>query len=121
MFPVPKKAAYVKFRTRPRAMRWSGYSLPSVRRMSRAVPVPAPLRRRYSGVTAFEEALKKRFSPKSARWFDGAAEGLNSDLHGKRRISGASDAACWRGAAVEAATGQSVTLPITAASRLALP
>jgi carbon-monoxide dehydrogenase medium subunit len=33
-------------------------------------------------VTAFEEALKKRFSPKSLEGLTVPADGLNSDIHG---------------------------------------
>jgi carbon-monoxide dehydrogenase medium subunit len=33
-------------------------------------------------VTAFEEALKKRFAPKSLEGLTVSAEGLNSDIHG---------------------------------------
>jgi carbon-monoxide dehydrogenase medium subunit len=33
-------------------------------------------------VTAFEEALKKRFSPKSIEGMTVPAEGMSSDIHG---------------------------------------
>jgi carbon-monoxide dehydrogenase medium subunit len=81
MFPVPKKAAYVKFRNQA-----SRYALVGVFVAKR----PSDVRVSVTGaggdgvfrVTAFEEALKKRFSPKALDGLTVPAEGLNSDLHG---------------------------------------
>jgi carbon-monoxide dehydrogenase medium subunit len=81
MFPVPKKAAYVKFRNQA-----SRYALVGVFVAKR----PSDVRVAVTGagsdgvfrVTAFEEALKKRFSSKALEGLTVAAEGLNSDLHG---------------------------------------
>src|SRR5258705_336381 len=81
MFPVPKKAAYVKFRNQA-----SRYALVGVFVAKR----PSDVRVAVTGagsegvfrVTAFEEALKKRFSPKVLDGLTVPAEGLNSDLHG---------------------------------------
>jgi carbon-monoxide dehydrogenase medium subunit len=81
MFPLPKKAAYVKFRNQA-----SRYALVGVFVARR----PSDVRVAVTGaggngvfrVTAFEEALKKRFSSKAIEGLSVAAEGLNSDIHG---------------------------------------
>jgi aerobic carbon-monoxide dehydrogenase medium subunit len=81
MFPLPKKAAYVKFRNQA-----SRYALVGVFVARR----PSDVRVAVTGagsdgvfrVTAFEEALQKRFSPKVLEGLAVPAEGLNSDLHG---------------------------------------
>src|SRR3954447_8830105 len=81
MFPLPKKAAYVKFRNQA-----SRYALVGVFVAKR----PSDVRVAVTGagsegvfrVTSFEEALKKRFSPKALDGISVPAEGLNSDLHG---------------------------------------
>src|SRR6266478_1652078 len=81
MFPVPKKAAYIKFRNQA-----SRYALVGVFVAKR----PSDVRVAVTGagsegvfrVTAFEEALKKRFSPKALDGLTVPATGLNSDLHG---------------------------------------
>lgn len=80
-FPLPKKAAYVKFRNQA-----SRYALVGVFVAKR----PSEVRVAVTGagsdgvfrVTQFEEALKKRFSPKSLAGLSVSADGLNSDLHG---------------------------------------
>lgn len=80
-FPLPKKAAYVKFRNQA-----SRYALVGVFVARR----PSDVRVAVTGagsdgvfrVTAFEEALQKRFSPKAIEDIAVPAEGLNSDLHG---------------------------------------
>ena len=81
MFPLPKKAAYVKFRNQA-----SRYALVGVFVAKR----PSDVRVAVTGagsegvfrVTAFEEALKKRFSHKVLDGLTVPADGLNSDLHG---------------------------------------
>lgn len=81
IFPVPKKAAYIKFRNQA-----SRYALVGVFVAKR----PSDVRVTVTGagsegvfrVTAFEEALKKRFSPKALEGLSVPADGLNSDLHG---------------------------------------
>jgi carbon-monoxide dehydrogenase medium subunit len=80
-FPLPKKAAYVKFRNQA-----SRYALVGVFVARR----PSDVRVAVTGagsdgvfrVTAFEEALQKRFSPKVLEGITVPAEGLNSDIHG---------------------------------------
>ena len=80
-FPLPKKAAYQKFRNQA-----SRYALVGVFVARR----PSDVRVAVTGaggdgvfrVTEFEEALKKRFSPKSLDGLTVSAEGLNSDIHG---------------------------------------
>src|SRR6201995_4632290 len=81
MFPLPKKAAYVKFRNQA-----SRYALVGVFVARR----PSDVRVAVTGagadgvfrIPAFEEALKKRFSPKALDGLTVPADGLNSDLHG---------------------------------------
>ncbi|MBU6458507.1 MAG: carbon monoxide dehydrogenase, partial [Bradyrhizobium sp.] len=81
MFPLPKKAAYIKFRNQA-----SRYALVGVFVARR----PSDVRVAVTGagadgvfrVTAFEEALRKRFSHKSLDGLTVPADGLNSDLHG---------------------------------------
>ena len=81
MFPLPKKAAYVKFRNQA-----SRYALVGVFVAKR----PSEVRVAVTGagsdgvfrVTSFEEALKKRFSAKALEGLTVSAEALNSDIHG---------------------------------------
>jgi aerobic carbon-monoxide dehydrogenase medium subunit len=81
MFPLPKKAAYQKFRNQA-----SRYALVGVFVAKR----PSDVRVAVTGagsdgvfrVDSFEEALKKRFSPKALDGLTVSSEGLNSDLHG---------------------------------------
>jgi len=80
-FPLAKKAAYVKFRNQA-----SRYALVGVFVARR----PSDVRVAVTGaggsgvfrITAFEEALQKRFSPKVLEGIPVSAEGLNSDIHG---------------------------------------
>src|SRR5712675_2895813 len=67
-FPVPKKAAYQKFRNPA-----SRFALVGVFVAKR----PGVFR-----VKAFEEALKKRFSPKVLEGLSVPADGMSSDIHG---------------------------------------
>jgi carbon-monoxide dehydrogenase medium subunit len=104
MFPVPKKAAYIKFRNQA-----SRYALVGVFVAKR----PSDVRVAITGagsdgvfrVTAFEEALKKRFSPKALDGLTVPAEGLNSDLHGSAEYRAHLISVLAR-RAVEAATGK---------------
>jgi carbon-monoxide dehydrogenase medium subunit len=81
LFPLPKKAAYVKFRNQA-----SRYALVGVFVAKR----PSEVRVAVTGAGAdgvfrvpqFEEALKKRFSPKALEGLSVSPDGLNSDLHG---------------------------------------
>ncbi len=81
MFPVPKKAAYIKFRNQA-----SRYALVGVFVARR----PSDVRVAVTGagsdgvfrVEAYEEALKKRFASKAIEGIEVPAEGLNSDIHG---------------------------------------
>jgi carbon-monoxide dehydrogenase medium subunit len=80
-FPVPKKAAYEKFRNPA-----SRYALVGVFVAKR----PSEVRVAVTGagasgvfrVAAFEEALMKRFSPKSLDGLSVPADGMSSDIHG---------------------------------------
>ena len=81
LFPLAKRAAYQKFRNQA-----SRYALVGVFVARR----PSDVRVAVTGaggdgvfrVTEFEEALKKRFSPKSLHGLTVSADGLNSDIHG---------------------------------------
>ncbi len=79
-FPLPKKAAYQKFRNQA-----SRYALVGVFVSKRGseirVAVTGAGGNGVFRVTAFEEALKKRFSPKSLDGMTVPATGLNSDIH----------------------------------------
>jgi aerobic carbon-monoxide dehydrogenase medium subunit len=94
MFPVPKKAAYVKFRNQA-----SRYALVGV-------TVTGAGGDGVFRVEAFEEALKKRFSPKVLDGLTVPAEGLNSDLHGSAEYRAHLIGVMAR-RAVEAATAKS--------------
>jgi len=80
-FPIPKKAAYQKFRNPA-----SRYALVGVFVAKR----PSEIRVAVTGaggsgvfrVTSFEEALKKRFSPKVLEGLTVPADGMSSDIHG---------------------------------------
>ena len=109
MFPVPKKAAYIKFRNQA-----SRYALVGVFVAKR----PSDVRVAVTGagsdgvfrVTSFEEALKKRFSHKALDGIDGAGGRLEQRPAWQRRISRASD----RGAGAprrRSRDRQSLTLP----------
>jgi carbon-monoxide dehydrogenase medium subunit len=80
-FPLPKKAAYQKFRNPA-----SRFALVGVFVAKR----PSEIRVAVTGagasgvfrVPAFEEALKRRFSPKSLEGLTIPADGLSGDIHG---------------------------------------
>jgi carbon-monoxide dehydrogenase medium subunit len=105
MFPLPKKAAYVKFRNQA-----SRYALVGVFVARR----PSDVRVAVTGagsdgvfrLTAFEEALKKRFSAKALDGLSVPPDGLNSDLHGSAEYRAHLIAVMAR-RAVEAATAKS--------------
>jgi len=105
MFPLPKKAAYQKFRNQA-----SRYALVGVFVARR----PSDVRVAVTGaggdgvfrVTEFEEALKKRFSAKSLDGLTVSADGLNSDIHGSAEYRAHLIGVLAR-RAVEAATAKS--------------
>jgi aerobic carbon-monoxide dehydrogenase medium subunit len=80
-FPLPKKAAYQKFRNQA-----SRYALVGVfvgkRGSEIRVAVTGAGGNGVFRVPSFEEALKKRFSPKSLEGLTVPADGLNGDIHG---------------------------------------
>jgi aerobic carbon-monoxide dehydrogenase medium subunit len=104
MFPLPKKAAYIKFRNQA-----SRYALVGVFVAKR----PSDVRVAVTGaggngvfrVEPFEEALKKRFSHKVLDGLTVSAEGLNSDIHGSAEYRAHLIAVLAR-RAVEAATAK---------------
>jgi carbon-monoxide dehydrogenase medium subunit len=79
-FPIPKKAAYQKFKHPA-----SGFALVGVFVAKRGadirVAVTGAGQNGVFRVTAFEEALKKRFHPKSIEGIAVPPDGLNSDIH----------------------------------------
>ena len=81
MFPLVKKAAYMKF---PNPA--SRYALVGVFVSKRGSEIRVAVTGAGASgvfrVAAFEEALKKRFSPKSLDGLSVPAAGLNSDIHG---------------------------------------
>jgi carbon-monoxide dehydrogenase medium subunit len=80
-FPLVNKAAYEKFRNQA-----SRYALVGVFASKRGsdirVAVTGAGGNGVFRVTAFEEALKKRFSPKSLEGLTVSPDGLNGDIHG---------------------------------------
>jgi carbon-monoxide dehydrogenase medium subunit len=100
-FPLAKKAAYQKFRHPA-----SGFALVGVFVSKRGseirVAVTGAGANGVFRVTAFEEALKKRFSPKSIEGMTIPAEGMNSDIHGSAEYRAHLIGVCAR-RAVEAA------------------
>jgi carbon-monoxide dehydrogenase medium subunit len=80
-FPLPKKAAYVKFRNQ--ASRYALVGVFVARRPSDVrVTVTGAGSEGVFRVPAFEEALQKRFASKALEGLTVPSDGLNSDLHG---------------------------------------
>jgi carbon-monoxide dehydrogenase medium subunit len=80
-FPLAKKAAYQKFKHPA-----SGFALVGVFVSKRGSDIRVAVTGAGSNgvfrVTSFEEALKKRFSPKSIEGMTIPADGMNADIHG---------------------------------------
>src|SRR3569623_931182 len=80
-FPIAKKAAYEKFKHPA-----SGFALVGVFVSKRGadirVAVTGAGQNGVFRVKSFEEALKKRFSPKSIEGMTIPADGMNTDIHG---------------------------------------
>ena len=80
-FPKPNKAAYIKF---PNPA--SRFALVGVFASKRGSDIRVAVTGAGSGgvfrVTSFEEALKKRFGPKSLDGMTIPADGMSSDIHG---------------------------------------
>jgi carbon-monoxide dehydrogenase medium subunit len=80
-FPLPKKAAYQKFRNQ--ASRFALVGVFVAKRGSEiGVAVTGAGSNGVFRVKSFEEALKKRFSPKSLEGMTIPADGMNADIHG---------------------------------------
>jgi aerobic carbon-monoxide dehydrogenase medium subunit len=81
IFPVPKKAAYQKFRNQA-----SRFALVGVFVSKRGSEIRVAVTGAGDGgvfrVPSFEAALKKRFAPKSLEGMSIPADGMNSDIHG---------------------------------------
>jgi len=80
-FPIPKRAAYQKFRNQASRFALVGVFV-SKRGSENRVAVTGAGSNGVFRVTAFEEALKKRFAPKSLEGMSIPADGMNSDIHG---------------------------------------
>ena len=80
-FPIAKKAAYEKFKHPA-----SGFALVGVFVSKRGSDIRVAVTGAGSSgvfrVASFEEALKKRFSPKSIEGMTIPADGMNADIHG---------------------------------------
>jgi aerobic carbon-monoxide dehydrogenase medium subunit len=80
-FPIPKKAAYQKFRNQ--ASRFALVGVFVAKRGSEIrVAVTGAGSNGVFRVPSFEAALKKRFSPKSLEGLTIPSDGMNSDIHG---------------------------------------
>jgi aerobic carbon-monoxide dehydrogenase medium subunit len=80
-FPIPKKAAYQKFRNQASRFALVGVFV-SKRGSDIRVAVTGAGSNGVFRVKSFEEALKKRFAPKSLEGLTIPAEDMNSDIHG---------------------------------------
>jgi carbon-monoxide dehydrogenase medium subunit len=81
IFPLPKKAGYQKFRNQ--ASRFALVGVFVAKRGSEIrVAVTGAGSNGVFRVPSFEEALKKRFAPKSLEGLTIPADGMNSDIHG---------------------------------------
>src|ERR1700730_14739722 len=81
MFPLPKKAGYVKFPNPASRFALVGV-FASKRGSDIRVAVTGAGANGVFRVTAFEEALKKRFSPKVLEGLTVPVDGMGSDIHG---------------------------------------
>lgn len=80
-FPIPKKAAYQKFKNQASRFALVGVFV-SKRGSDIRVAVTGAGANGVFRVPSFEEALKTRFSPKSLEGMSIPADGMNSDIHG---------------------------------------
>lgn len=111
-FPVPKKAGYYKFRNQA-----SRFALCGVFVAKR----PSEIRVAVTGagasgvfrVPSFEEALKKRFSPKSLDGLTIPADGMASDIHGSAEYRAHLVAVCARRATAAADVKADTKLSVT--------
>jgi carbon-monoxide dehydrogenase medium subunit len=81
IFPIPKKAAYQKFRNQASRFALVGVFV-AKRGSDNRVAVTGAGSNGVFRVKSFEEALKKRFSPKSLESLTIPADGMNADIHG---------------------------------------
>ncbi len=80
-FPIPKKAAYQKFKNQASRFALVGVFV-SKRGSDIRLAVTGAGANGVFRVPSFEEALKTRFSPKSLEGMSIPADGMNSDIHG---------------------------------------
>jgi aerobic carbon-monoxide dehydrogenase medium subunit len=81
IFPIPKRAAYQKFRNQASRFALVGVFV-SKRGSEIRVAVTGAGSNGVFRVPSFEEALKERFSPKSLEGMSIPADGMNADIHG---------------------------------------
>jgi carbon-monoxide dehydrogenase medium subunit len=81
IFPIPKRAAYQKFRNQASRFALVGVFV-AKRGSENRVAVTGAGSNGVFRVKSFEEALKKRFSPKSLEGLTIPADGMNADIHG---------------------------------------
>jgi carbon-monoxide dehydrogenase medium subunit len=119
-FPIPKKAAYQKFRNQA-----SRYALVGVFVAKRGsdirVTVTGAGGNGVFRVAAFEDALKKRFSPKSLEGLTVPADGLNSDIHGSAEYRAHLIGVLARRAVAEAVASSSVLAKVVDAVSSVVP
>jgi carbon-monoxide dehydrogenase medium subunit len=109
-FPIAKKAGYVKFRNP--ASRYAMVGVFVAKRSSEIrVAVTGAGGNGVFRVPAFEEALKKRFSPKSLEGLTIPADGLNSDIHGSAEYRAHLVAVIAKRAVAAAVEGPEVAVP----------
>ena len=80
-YPIPKKAAYQKVRNQASRFALVGVFV-SKRGGDIRVAVTGAGANGVFRVPSFEEALKKRFSPKSLEGMSIPTDGMNTDIHG---------------------------------------
>jgi carbon-monoxide dehydrogenase medium subunit len=80
-FPIPKRAAYQKFKNQASRFALVGVFV-SKRGSEIRVAVTGAGANGVFRVKSFEEALKKRFAPKSLEGMSIPADGMNADIHG---------------------------------------
>ena len=103
-FPIPKKAAYQKFRNQASRFALVGVFV-SKRGSDIRVAVTGAGSNGVFRVKSFEEALAKRFSPKSLEGLTIPADGMNADIHGSAEYRAHLIAVLAR-RAIEAATAK---------------
>src|ERR1700691_5380726 len=106
-FPIPKKAPYQKFRNQASRFALVGVFV-GKRGSEIRVAVTGAGSNGVFRVKSFEEALKKRFSPKSLEGMSIPADGMNADIHGSAEYRAHLVGVLARRAVAEAVASSSV-------------